>query len=47
MVADGATYIFSGEWWTFTFPGAVLMLAVLTFTLMGDALRDLLDPRRA
>lgn len=47
MVADGATYIFSGEWWTFLFPGSVLMLAVLTFTLLGDALRDLLDPRRA
>jgi peptide/nickel transport system permease protein len=47
MVADGATYIFSGEWWTFVFPGATLMLAVLTFTLLGDMLRDLLDPRRA
>ena len=47
MVADGATYIFSGEWWNFVFPGSALMLAVLTFTLMGDVLRDLLDPRRA
>jgi peptide/nickel transport system permease protein len=47
MVADGATYIFSGEWWIFAFPGSALMLAVLTFTLLGDALRDLLDPRRA
>jgi len=47
MVADGATYIFSGEWWTFVFPGGTLMLAVLTFTLLGDTLRDLLDPRRA
>ena len=47
MVADGATYIFSGEWWTFVFPGATLMLAVLTFTLLGDMLRDLLDPRRS
>jgi peptide/nickel transport system permease protein len=47
MVADGATYIFSGEWWTFAFPGAALMLAVLAFTLLGDTLRDLLDPRRA
>jgi peptide/nickel transport system permease protein len=47
MVADGALYIFSGEWWTFVFPGGALILAVLTFTLLGDALRDLLDPRRA
>ncbi len=47
MVADGAAYIFSGEWWVFLFPGLMLMLAVLTFTLLGDALRDWLDPRRA
>jgi peptide/nickel transport system permease protein len=46
MVADGAPYIFSGEWWTFVFPGGALILAMLTFTLLGDALRDLLDPRR-
>jgi peptide/nickel transport system permease protein len=47
MVADGAAYIYSGEWWTFVFPGGALMLAVLAFTLLGDTLRDLLDPRRA
>lgn len=47
MVADGATYIFSGEWWIFVFPGAALMLAVLAFTLLGDVLRDAFDPRRA
>ena len=46
MVADGAPYIFSGEWWTFVFPGGALILAMLTFTMLGDALRDLLDPRR-
>jgi peptide/nickel transport system permease protein len=47
MVADGAAYIFSGEWWVFIFPGLMLMLAVLTFTLLGDVLRDRFDPRRA
>jgi peptide/nickel transport system permease protein len=46
MVADGASYIFSGEWWLFLFPGAALMLAVFCFNLLGDGLRDLLDPRR-
>jgi peptide/nickel transport system permease protein len=46
MVSDGAAYIFSGEWWMFVFPGTVLMLAVLTFSLVGDALRDILDPKR-
>jgi len=46
MVAEGAQYIVSGEWWIALFPGAVLMLAVFSFNLLGDALRDLLDPRR-
>ena len=45
MVAEGAQYIVSGEWWVALFPGACLMLAVFAFNLLGDALRDLLDPR--
>jgi peptide/nickel transport system permease protein len=45
MVAEGATYIISGEWWVALFPGAVLMLAVFTFNLLGDGLRDMMDPR--
>jgi peptide/nickel transport system permease protein len=32
MVAEGATYIVSGEWWLALFPGAVLMLAVFAST---------------
>ena len=46
MVAEGATYIFSGEWWVAFFPGMVLMLAVFCFNLLGDGLRDMIDPRR-
>ena len=46
MVSEGASYIISGEWWLFAFPGAALFLAVLGFSLMGDVLRDRLDPRR-
>jgi peptide/nickel transport system permease protein len=46
MVAEGAQYIISGEWWVALFPGMALMLAVFSFNLLGDALRDLLDPRR-
>ena len=46
MVAEGATYIISGEWWVALFPGLVLMLAVFCFNLLGDGLRDLFDPRR-
>ncbi len=44
MVAEGANFIVSGEWWLAFFPGLALMLAVLTFNLMGDGLRDIVDP---
>jgi len=46
MVAEGATYIVSGEWWLAMFPGIALMLAVFCFNLLGDGLRDLVDPQR-
>lgn len=46
MVAEGATYIVSGEWWLALFPSAALMTAVFCFNLMGDGLRDLVDPQR-
>lgn len=46
MVAEGAGYIVSGEWWLAMFPGLALMLAVFTFNLLGDGLRDLVDPQR-
>ncbi|AMN53324.1 peptide ABC transporter permease [Labrenzia sp. CP4] len=46
MVAEGANFIVSGEWWLALFPGLWLMLAVFTFNLMGDGLRDIVDPRR-
>jgi peptide/nickel transport system permease protein len=46
MVADGGSNIISGEWWIALFPGAALMLAVFCFNLVGDGLRDLVDPQR-
>lgn len=46
MVAEGAGYIISGEWWLAVFPGLWLMLAVFTFNLLGDGLRDIVDPRQ-
>ena len=46
MVAEGASFIVSGEWWVALFPGLVLMAAVFCFNLMGDGLRDIVDPRR-
>ena len=45
MTAEGAGYIVSGEWWLFLFPGLAIMMTVLAFNLVGDTLRDLLDPR--
>ncbi len=46
MVAEGAAFIFSGEWWIALFPGLALMLAVFCFNLLGDGVRDLVDPQR-
>jgi len=46
MVAEGASFIVSGEWWVALFPGLVLMAAVFCFNLMGDGLRDIVDPQR-
>jgi peptide/nickel transport system permease protein len=46
MVAEGASNIVSGEWWVALFPGLVLMAAVFCFNLMGDGLRDMVDPRK-
>lgn len=46
MVAEGARFIVSGEWWLALFPGTALMLAVFTFNMLGDGLRDIVDPRQ-
>jgi peptide/nickel transport system permease protein len=46
MVAEGATFMVSGEWWIALFPGAALMVAVFCFNLLGDGLRDIVDPQR-
>lgn len=45
MVAEGARFISTGEWWLVVFPGLALTFAVLCFNLLGDGLRDILDPR--
>ncbi|TGD94615.1 ABC transporter permease [Methylobacterium nonmethylotrophicum] len=45
LVAEGARFITTGKWWLVAFPGLALMLAVLCFNLLGDGLRDILDPR--
>lgn len=45
MTAEGASQIVTGEWWLFLFPGLAIMITVLAFNLVGDGLRDFLDPR--
>ncbi len=44
MITNSRTY-FRVAWWYFTFPGIALMLTVVGFNLLGDGLRDYLDPR--
>lgn len=45
MINDGYQVLFSGHWWLSTFPGLLLMALVLGVNLVGDWLRDALDPR--
>jgi peptide/nickel transport system permease protein len=44
MLADGRVYM-STAWWLATFPGLAILLTVLGINLLGDGLRDTLDPR--
>lgn len=45
MVAQGQAY-FTTHWWVVTFPGLAIVFAAMAFNLLGDGLRDYLDPRR-
>ncbi|MPZ88141.1 MAG: ABC transporter permease subunit, partial [Nitriliruptorales bacterium] len=45
LVADGQAGITAGRWWVATFAGAMVFLWSLAFNLLGDGLRDVLDPR--
>ena len=44
MLSDAHTYL-PADWWTAVFPGLAITFSVLAFNLLGDALRDVLDPR--
>ncbi len=44
MIADGQLHL-ATAWWISTFPGLAIMLTVIGFSLIGDSLRDTLDPR--
>jgi peptide/nickel transport system permease protein len=45
MLSESRFYIVSGAWWAATFPGIAIIFAVLGLNLLGDGLRDILDPR--
>ena len=45
LIRVGNDFLFSGEWWITVFPGAMLMIIALSVNLLGDWLRDALNPR--
>lgn len=45
LINTGNSYLFSGQWWITIFPGAALVIMVLSINLLGDWLRDALNPR--
>lgn len=45
MLSEARAFIISGEWWVSVFPGLAILLTMAGFNLLGDGLRDALDPR--
>jgi ABC-type dipeptide/oligopeptide/nickel transport system permease subunit len=45
MLGDSYRFLTTGAWWAVVFPGLAIMISVLGFNLLGDGLRDALDPR--
>jgi peptide/nickel transport system permease protein len=45
LIRVGQDFLFSGEWWITVFPGLMLVLIALSVNLLGDWLRDALNPR--
>ena len=46
MIRQGADYMISGEWWVSIVPGVALVTLIIGFSMFGDGLEALLDPRR-
>jgi peptide/nickel transport system permease protein len=46
MIAEGQNY-FTTDWWVVTFPGIAILVTAFAFNLIGDGLRDLMDPKRS
>jgi peptide/nickel transport system permease protein len=45
LIRIGNNYLLSGEWWMTLFPSAALIILVLSINLLGDWLRDALNPK--
>jgi peptide/nickel transport system permease protein len=45
LIANGFTYMLSGKYWISFFPGVALLLTIVSINLVGDQLRDVLNPR--
>ena len=45
LIANGFTYLLSGKYWISFFPGIALLLTIVGINLVGDQLRDVLNPR--
>ena len=45
LIRSGFEVIFSGSWWITLFPALMLMLMILSFNLLGDFMRDTLNPK--
>lgn len=46
MISVGSTTIVTGQWWTTLFPGLAIVVTVLGFSLVGDVVNIILDPRQ-
>ena len=46
MLSDGRDHVLAGTWWPAMSPGIALSITILSINMIGDWLRDLLDPRR-
>ena len=47
LISNGFQYLLSGDYWISLFPGIALLLLILSINIVGDRLREALDPRRA
>jgi len=45
MLSGGRDFLLNGKWWITVFPGAMIFLAVLSFNLLGDGLREAVDSK--